>query len=416
MNSRDFVSLDRRSLIKAGGAAGVAGMAPVRAWGATERSVKIGMIDPKTGPYADDGSNEVVGARFAVAQINKAGGILGRPVELILEDSEGLPGPGMQKAQRLVHRNQVDFLMGSVSSAVSQSVGAFAEKQNKLFVVTGGHVDAVTGSECAWTTFRTCTTTWMLSAGDFEYLFKRFGKRWYFITPDYSYGHAVFANYATLLKQAGGTMAGNALVPLGTTDFSSYLVGARGAKPDVLMCLNAGTDLINLLKQIVQFGLDRQLAIGGAQQELETLQALPKAALLGWWSFEWYWKQPDVPAVAPFVAAYRAFANGTYPTARSWFGFASAHSIALAANRAKSLDTIKVVRALEGLELPPDIALQPGSCMYRAGDHQMIANVFPGHVIKNSTYPNMFDVAKVVSGASIAKSPADSGCRMTYPS
>ncbi len=418
MENHEFVSLGRRSLLKGGTAAGVAGLAASStcSWAASERPVKIGMIDPETGTYAADGSNEIVGAKFAVEQINKSGGILGRPVELIVEDSGGRPGQGMMKAQRLVHRNKVDFLMGTVNSSVSQSISEFAQSHNKLFVVTGGHVDDVTGANCAWTTFRTCTTTWMLSAGDFEYLFKRFGKRWYFITPDYSYGHAVFANYATLLKRAGGTVVGNELAPVGTSDFSSYLIGAQAAKPNVLMCLNAGDDLVNLLKQVVQFGLDRKMAIGGAQQELETLQALPKAALLGWWNFEWYWKQPDVPAVAPFVESYRTFANGTYPTARSWFGFASAHAIALAANQAKTLETIKVVRALEGLELPPDIALQPGPCVYRAADHQMIANVFPGHVIRNSTYPDMFDVAKVVPGASIAKSAAASGCRMTYPS
>lgn len=418
MKSCDFASLDRRSLLKTGAAAGVAGLAaaPKRSWGESERTVKIGMIDPQTGPYAQDGSNEIIGARFAINQINKSGGILGRPVELLVEDSEALPAQGLAKAQRLVDSGKVDFLMGSTSSAVSQSVSQYAQSQNKLFMVTGGHVDDVTGSHCAWTTFRTCTTTWMLSAGDFEYLFSRFGKRWYFVTPDYSYGHAVFGSYATLLKQAGGTVVGNSLAPLGTADFSSYLIGARLAKPDVLMCLNAGDDLVNLLKQVVQFGLNRQMAVGGAQMELETLQALPKAALMGWWTFEWYWKQPNVPAVAPFVEQYRAFANGTYPTARSWFGFASAHAIAIAANRAKTLETIKVVRALEGLELPPHIALQPGSCVYRAGDHQMIANVFPGQVMKNATYPDMFDVAKVVPGASIAKSVADSGCQMTYPS
>ena len=209
---------------------------------------------------------------------------------------------------------------------------------------------------------------------------------------------------------------GNALAPLGTTDFSSYLIQARAAKPDVLICLQAGDDLVNVLKQAVQFGMNTQMTIAGAQQELEVLEALPPAARLGWWTFEWYWNQPGVAHLEDFVAAHKAKYNGKVPTARTWFGYASAHAIALAANQAKSLDALKVVRALEGLVLPPEVALQPGKCYYRAEDHQMIANMFPGNVPNGATYPNLFNVAQTVPSGSIAKSPAEAGCKLVYPS
>ncbi|ABQ29064.1 ABC transporter substrate-binding protein [Acidiphilium cryptum] len=417
MKSLNPGSLDRRGLLKAAGATGASSLIlPNISWAASEKPVKIGMIDPRTGTYAAAGFSEIHGATMAIDEINKKGGILGRPVQMFVEDSESLPGPGVTKAQKLVAEDKVNFLMGAVNSATAESLSQFALQHNMLYIDTGGHVDDVTGSKCHWTTFRTCSTTWMLTAGDFETLFKKFGKKWFFITPDYAFGHAEHRDYVKQLQKAGGKSVGNALAPLGTTDFSSYLIRARAAKPDVLICLQAGDDLVNLLKQAVQFGLDKQMAIAGALQEMEVLESLPKAALLGWWTFEWYWNQPGVPHVADFVTAYKRRFGDKVPTARSWFGYVSAHSIALAANQAKTLDSLKVVKALEGMELPPEIALQPGKVHYRAGDHQMMANMFPGYVPKDASYPNLFKVADVVPSEKIALSPAAAGCKMTYPS
>ena len=91
-------------------------------------------------------------------------------------------------------------------------------------------------------------------------------------------------------------MTGNELTPLGTTDFSAYLIKARAANPDVLILLVQGSDMINCLKQIVQFGLNKQIHVAGTQQELESLEGLPPEARIGIWMFEWYWKQPGVAA------------------------------------------------------------------------------------------------------------------------
>lgn len=414
---KNTASLNRRGLMKAGAAASASSLIlPEVSWAQSESPVKIGNIDPRTGTYAALGENQIRGATMAVDEINKKGGILGRPVQLLVEDSQGLPGPAVSKAQKMVSQDKVDFLMGSVNSAVSASLAQFSSQHNLLYIDTGGHADPITGKNCTWNTFRTCSTTWLETAADFNLLYQKFGKKWFFITPDYAFGHSLHDDYVAQLTKAGGVSLGNALAPLGTTDFSSYLIQARAAKPDVLICLQAGDDLVNVLKQAVQFGMNTQMTIAGAQQELEVLEALPPAARLGWWTFEWYWNQPGVPHLEDFVAAHKAKYNGKVPTARTWFGYASAHAIALAANQAKSLDALKVVRALEGLVLPPEVALQPGKCYYRAEDHQMIANMFPGNVPNGATYPNLFNVAQTVPSGTIAKSPAEAGCKLVYPS
>ncbi|WP_079418105.1 ABC transporter substrate-binding protein [Thiomonas intermedia] len=411
-DSKEQVQMDRRTLIKAGGAAGLAALlgTQVPSWGAGETPVKIGMIDPITSTFAALGQSEIKGAQFAEAEINKAGGVMGRPLQIFVEDSAGNPGTAVDKASRLLSQNKVDFLMGTVNSAASLAVSQFANRHDKLFVCTGGHVDSLTGKECKTTTFRTCSTTWMLTAGDFETLYKKFGKKWYFLTTDYAFGQSEQADYTTQLKKAGGTVVGGALVPVGATDFSSYLIDVKAKSPDVICLLLAGNDQVNCMKQIAQFGINKDIAVGGALFELEQAQALPEAARYGWWTMEWYWNQPNTPHVADFVKRYTAAHKGEYPTARVWFGYATTHAIRLAVEKAKSLETAKVVKAMEGLVLPPEIALQPGNVFYRAEDHQLMLGMFPGHVIQTGKYPNLFDVSGIVPGEKIALPPSQTGC------
>jgi branched-chain amino acid transport system substrate-binding protein len=411
-DSKEQVQMDRRTLIKAGGAAGLAALLGTQApsWGASETPVKIGLIDPITSTFAALGQSEIKGAKFAEAEINKAGGVMGRPLQIFVEDSAGNPGTAVDKASRLLSQNKVDFLMGTVNSAASLAVSQFASRHDKLFVCTGGHVDSLTGKECKTTTFRTCSTTWMLTAGDFETLYKKFGKKWYFLTTDYAFGQSEQADYTTQLKKAGGSVVGGALVPVGATDFSSYLIDVKAKSPDVLCLLLAGNDQVNCMKQIAQFGINKDIAVGGALFELEQAQALPEAARYGWWTMEWYWSQPNTPHVADFVKRYTAANKGEYPTARAWFGFATTHAIRLAVEKAKSLETAKVVKAMEGLVLPPEIALQPGNVFYRPQDHQLMLGMFPGHVNQTGKYPNLFEVSAIVPGEKIALPPSETGC------
>jgi branched-chain amino acid transport system substrate-binding protein len=409
-------SIDRRTIIKTGAAIGASTIfsPPILSFAQGETPIKIGMHDPFTGTYAAEGESEKRGALMALSEINAKGGIVGRKVELVTEDEGANAGLAAQKAHKLIEQDKVDFLMGAVSSATALSVNQVAHEKGKLYMVTGGHTDPVTGTQCHWTTFRICTTTYMLAAGLADTLYKKFGGKWYFITPDYAYGHTLQAAYAKLLEGFGGKVLGNSLSPLGTTDFSSYLIKAQQSKPDVLVLLVDGQDLVNCMKQAAQFGLMKKFAIGGGLSELEVLRALPKEAKQGWWTLEWYWDQPNTPHVKEWVAAYqKANADGTWPSARTWFGYAGLHSIAMGANKAKSVDSVKVAKALEGLELPPEIKLQPNKVYFRPGDHQLMSSEFPGEILPDGVYPKMFKVANIVSGDSIALK--DTGCKLDYP-
>ncbi len=407
--------IGRRRALQTSLAAGAGIAAAPKAMAQAANPIKIGLIDSTTGNFAVLGQSEIKGAQMAAAEINAKGGVLGRQIQVIVEDDAGSPATAIDKAGRLLSEENVDFFTGTTSSAVSLALSQFAHAHNKVFICAGGHVDSLTGKACNWATFRVCSTTWILTQGNSKTLFDKFGKKWYFLTTDYAFGHSEETDYTKQVTGYGGTVVGHALVPVGTSDFSSYLIQVKAAAPDVLILLLAGDDQINAMKQITQFGINQGIAVGGALFELEQIAALPEAARFGDWTFEWYWNQPGVPHVADFVKRYNTLYAGQYPSQRSWFGFVTVHSLALACEKAGSTDSVKVAKALEGMELPPEVALQPGKLTYRAEDHQLLLGMFPGAVNQKGTYPNLMNIFAYVPGSTIALPPAETGCTITYP-
>ena len=409
---------DRRTVIKAAAAAGLAQVASpfvIRARAAD--ALKIGMIDPLTGVYAAVAANEVMGAKLAVQEVNAKGGIMGRQIELLVEDSANDVGTGVQKARKLIERDEVTFLIGDVNSAIAQAIAQVSNEKKVLHIVSGGHTDPITGADCKWNVYRVCNTTKMEANSITNLLYTKYGKRWHFITPDYAFGHTLQEACAANLKALGGTVTGNELTPLGTSDFSAYIIKARAANPDVLLLLVQGSDMVNCLKQISQFGIDKQIHIAGTQQELESVEALPPEARIGVWMFEWYWKQPGVAGVEKFVADVRKVNNGHVPTARHWFGYTSVHTFGAIANQEKSLDAVKLAKALGDFELAADIKLQPNKCYYRKGDHQLMTSAYVGELMqKGADDPeDLFKVGQVVPGDKTAPPESETGCKLQWP-
>lgn len=409
--------ISRRTVIKAAAAVSAVQVAgPFINTALAADVVKIGLDNPLTGTYAAVGKNELIGCQLAVEQINAKGGILGRQVELVVEDStSGDAGTAVQKARKLIERDKVNFLLGNVNSALALAMAQVSNEKGILHIVPGGHTDAITGATCHWNVFRICNTTQMEANAVTPTLIRKGGKKWYFITPDYAFGHTLQAGLEKAGAKAGYIKVGGDLTPLGTTDFSSYLIKAAAAKPDVIIFLTQGDDMVNALKQAVQFGLDKRFHLAGAQQELEALEGLPPDARIGSWVFEWYWDQPGVPHVAEFVAAIKK-KTGRVPTARTWFGFAATWSCALAANTAKSLDAVKMAKAMQGMKLPPEVGLMPQQPFFRADQNQLIPTLYVGNAQAKGKAPDdLFHVTDVVKGTDVAGTLEESGCKMTWP-
>jgi branched-chain amino acid transport system substrate-binding protein len=417
MAKANLQAVTRRRVVNSGLAlagAQIAGPFVVSAQAA--QAVKIGLDNPLTGTYAGLGKNELIGCQMAVDEINAKGGILGRPAELVVEDStSGDAGVAVLKARKLIDGEKVDFLIGNVNSALALAMAQVANEKNILHIVPGGHTDAVTGSSCHWNVFRVCNTTQMEANAVAAALIEQYGKKFYYITADYAFGHTLEAGMVRASTPLGGQKAGGDLTPVGTVDFSSYLIKAQAANPDVVVFLLGGDDMLNALKQAVQFGLQNKVHLAGAQQEMEPLEGLAPEARIGVWVMEWYWNQPGVPYVAEFVEATKK-RTGRVPTARTWFGYVSVWTCALAAAKASSFKALDMAKALQDFHLPPEVALGPNPAFYRANQNQLLASLFVGEAqAGGSATDDLFKVTKVVNGAKVAGPLEESGCNMKWP-
>lgn len=412
-----FPSMRRRTLLQGIAAVGALQVAaPFIIKARADEPIKYGFCDPLTGTYAALGKNEQLGAEYAVEQINAKGGILGRQVQMLVEDStSGDVGTAVQKTRKLIEKDNCDFILGNVNSAMALALGQTTNELKKLLIVTGGHTDAVTGKDCHWNVFRVCNTTAMETGAIAASLIKNIGKKWYYITADYAFGHTLQSGFENASQKLGGEKLGADLTPLGTTDFSSYLIKAQAAGPDVVIFNLAGDDMVNALKQAVQFGLNQRFHLAGAQQELEALEGLPPEARIGNWVVEWYWRQNGVPHLDDFVAGIRK-KTGKVPTARTWFGYVAAWTCALIANQEKTLDAVKLAKALEGFKLPPEVALMPNDPTYSAENHQLVGSLFVGEAQASGSDPeDLFKVTDVVAGKDVAPPAGSSGCKLTWP-
>jgi branched-chain amino acid transport system substrate-binding protein len=405
MTSPTLLAVHRRTLLKVGLQSGLA----VAALGAPpiisargESPVRIGMVNPLTGILSALAASEVEGAKYAVDTINKKNGILGRQIELLVEDSANDVGTGVQKTRKLIERDKVDVIFGDVNSGIAYAMAQVTGELKVFHIVPGGHTDPITGTDCKWNVFRICNTTSMDAAAVTGDLVKRFGKKFFFITPDYAYGHTLQDSFIKTL--------------INTSEFSATLIKAKAYKPSVLLNNMGGLAQINCMKQFTQFGMQKEMALGGALFELESVKAVPPEAQAGSWTMEWWWNQPNVPEVVAFVADFRK-ATGKTPTARHWFGYVAVHSVRLGAEKAKSLEGPKLSLAMEGMELPPDVALQPGKVFYRAGDHELMPNIFVGdvHPPAGGNPDDVFTVSTLVPGEQAAGPVSETGCKMVHP-
>jgi branched-chain amino acid transport system substrate-binding protein len=407
--------IGRRSVLKTGlawTACTIAAPAPIRA--REEQPVKIGMVEPLTGVYAALAEAETAGARLAIEEINRSGGILGREAQLLVADSADEIMTGVEETRRLIDKDQVDFIAGNVNSAIALAMTRVTAEKRKLQIVTGGHTDEITGSQCSWNVFRICKSTTMLANAIADTLIEKFGAKWYFLTPDYVFGYALQAAFEIKLRQHGGAWAAD-ILPIGTVDYSEALTNAAAYGPNVLIDLMGGEDQVNSLKQIVRFGLTDEMAVGGALFELESILSVPDAARIGWWTMEWWWNQPEVAHIKTFDAAIRS-RTGRAASARNWFGYAGVRTLAQIANLEKSLDAVALARALQGYTLPADIALDPNRAFFRKDDRQLMSTVLVGEVHPPRADPfDVFTVRALVEGEQAAGPDAASACKLAFP-
>jgi branched-chain amino acid transport system substrate-binding protein len=341
--------------------------------------IRIGHLTPLTGFLGILGEWAVRGIQMAAEEINAAGGILGRQLEVASEDSIN-PDNATTKAQRMLERDGVALLMGEINSASALAISQVAARNKRLFMALGPRSDTLRGRSCNRYMF--CTdipNTVMVNAVGSALVRAGMmkGKKFHTVTSDYVFGHDLLRAAKAFFAANEGTLIGDELVATDVTDFSPYLLKIRQASPDIV-CLNlAGNQVTNFVKQYSEFGLSYPTV--GFNLNTADAWAAGKGNLSGIWPTVWY-HTLDTPGSKTFVAAFRKRHN-RIPENHAWIEYIALKLVAQAMTETKSTDNEKLIEYFEkGAEF--DI-LKARKAYFRPWDHQLVQEAYPFSVKDN---------------------------------
>ncbi|MET0346511.1 MAG: ABC transporter substrate-binding protein [Casimicrobiaceae bacterium] len=316
------------------------------------------------------------GMELAQAEINAAGGINGRPIEVITRDDNGTPGDAVRVAEELLAREKVTLLMGTFASNVGLAVADLARQRKVLFIAAEPLTDKIVWDQGNKYTFRLRASTFMQTAMLVPEAAKLGKKRWAIVYPNYEYGQSATAAFKKqmLFLQSGGLEFVEQAVPLGKIDAGPVVQALIDAQPDAIFSSLFGPDLARFVREGQLRGLfkDRPVfnLLGG---EPEYLDPLKDEAPVGWYVTGYPWYAIDTPAHKRFRDAYQAKFND-YPRLGSVVGYSAVKAAAAALKKANSTDSEKLVVAMRNL----DVDTPFGKVTFRPIDHQSTMGAYVG--------------------------------------
>ena len=384
---------------------------------AADDVVRMGVISPASGNYADMGAAERRGMTMAVEEFNARGGVLGKKIKMIVEDTETDPSAAARKAKKLMERNKVHFMLGAVSSSCAVAISEVAQRGNTVYFNTNTNSSTCTGKYCHRTNFRVGPNNHMLVFGVAPWIARNIGKNWYFITHDYTWGRSGTKEFRSILKKEGGRELGESLIPLGTRDFSSYLIKIRNLKPkpDIIMCTIGGVDNTAMMEQIFEFGIDKDFRFGFSLRDYSDAWTVGLGKNIGTFAIEWY-HLLDTPGTKEFVAKYKKRwpnAKIPIPENNTYQGYIGTRTMLRAVERAKSLKTNDIIRALEGHTIYDNMKAFP--TYIRPWDHQFVQEVYIAKAKTAKEAKDSTDFYKVIGsmkGPDIVRSRAENPCKL----
>ena len=389
-------SISRRRLLTTVSAGAALAVSPFRIHllQAQEATIKIGFPVPLTGPYGAEAQDQVRAAQVAIAQFNDDGGLGGRKAELLVRDDKLNPGEAATRTLELVEKEKVNFVVGSLSAAVQLAVNNVT-KERGIIYNSISQSDAINeAADFSKYTFHEALNPHLTAGAVGRYAFPKFGKKVAFLTADYAYGHEMVHGFLEVGKAFNIENLGDIRHPIGTTDYSTLLPRLQALKPDILCICNFGRDQQISLKQATDFGVKKTIQIiAPLLTHASRIAAGPQAydGVIGGSSF--YWGLEDkFASTKAFNDAFRKMYDGKLPTDYGALGYGGVRTILAAVKNAGSVDTDKVIAALEGLKYD----FYKGPQYYRKCDHQSVQSVL---VIqsKSKDLRNDSDVFEIIS-------------------
>ncbi len=326
----------------------------------------------------------VKGHNLAVAEINAAGGVLGRPFELVVRETNLRPDIAVQVVQQMVDGG-VEFIVGTISSGVAQAISGFAKDNKIIFIDTIAQASGTTAEAGHRYVFRITSDTVIVGRASAVVMAKRPETKYVTIGPDYSFGHDAVDDFLDKLRELKPEVqVVNQLWPsLLNPDYTTFINTILESEPEVVYASLWGGDLINFIRQAIPFGFFDEITLVTYNLDLDILQALGKNlpdGIIAGSGFPWY--SLTTPEVTEFVDKYFD-ATGEFPVVGSVLGYNSMYALKAAIEKAGTTETEAVVDALSGLTW----ATPTGNVTIRALDNQADPMVWIGTSTQSDDFP-----------------------------
>lgn len=380
-----------------------------------EEPIRIGGLYILSGSAATYGEFAQRGINLAVNEINASGGILGRQVEMIYEDSQGKASVAIQAARKLVYSENVDALVGLDSSGVAQGMVPTVPELQKPLIITHAATPDVTGNLCNAFTYRISVNVAQNMKAAALVAAETDATNWTTVGPDYAFGHQsweFFGNYLKELKPDVNLMEETNFPRFGAEDFTPFIDRVMDSDADGVLISVWGGDLVNFIRQANTRGffdkdMEVMFTVGAATEVLSALgDEMPEGVHL---STRYWYDAYDNDINKRFVKAYLD-AYGTPPSYNAEGAYAAIHAYKQAMEAAGTTDGPAVAKALSGMTMEAP----NGSVTFRAGDNQAMVSpnwgisgpMHPEHGIRTLTNLQIFD------GETVARTVAETGCKL----
>jgi branched-chain amino acid transport system substrate-binding protein len=352
--------------------------------------VRIGILGDMSGIYSgNSGSGSVVAAQLAIDDVG--GMVGGKPVELISADHQNKADVGSAIARRWIDTEGVDVIADIVGTPIALALIDFAEERDKALLMTHVLSADLSGKDCSANSVQWPVNTHAIAQVVGKGLLSKGHKSFYFITVDFAFGHQLQRDITATIEAGGGKVLGSVMHPLGTSDYSSFLLTASTSGADAIVLANAGGDTMNTIKQANEFSIQQggqEIAGLVALNEMRALGRETAAGLVG--PVAWYWNQDD---------ASRAFArrffekNKTMPTDYHAGVYSAVKHYLRAVDKAGTDSGRDAIEAMKGLEV--DDFFAPGGTVRRDG--RLIKDLYLIQAKPADTTDDEWDVADVVA-------------------
>ncbi|SEJ48074.1 amino acid/amide ABC transporter substrate-binding protein, HAAT family (TC 3.A.1.4.-) [Deinococcus reticulitermitis] len=393
--------------------AGLLALGAAQAQKLSDNTIKIGVLTDLSGVYSEiTGQGSVKAAQMAAADFMKANKSYAGKVQVVGVDHQNKADVAANKASEMIDRQNVDVLMDLPTSSAALAASNVAKsKKVPVMVVTGG-TTALTNESCNKYTFHYAYDNYMLANGTGTAVTKRGGNSWYVIYPNYAFGQDLNRQMTAAIQENKGRLAAPSdATPFPNTDFSSYLLKAQSLKPKVFGTMQAGADLVNVVKQYNEFGLRKQGIGLGIGLLFETdVSALGQDAFAGALAtVPWFW---NLDARSRVWAQTFEKSFGKKPTWAQAGVYSATMTYLQAVARAKSDDGDAVVKALEGHRFSDFFAR---NAQIRPQDHRVILDVYTVQVKSKAQAKengDYFSRVATIPAARAFQPLAESKCKM----